>query len=259
VKTIFITGASSGIGLELARKFAARGDRVALSARRAALLEENAAAIRNAGGKAIALPADVTDASAVREAVRATETQWGPIDLAIANAGIGVANRAVDFSLEDAELTLRTNVNGMLYLFDAVIPSMVERRSGQFAGVASLAGLRGLPYSSIYSASKAAMQAFLEACRIELAPLGITVTTVNPGFVDTPMTAKNRFKMPFLMTVDRAASIIVSGLDARRRVIEFPRPTSLFMRGARLLPAFAYDRIIAPYNLRRIDLTKVRR
>lgn len=232
---------------------------MALSARRAELLEEHAAAIIGSGGQAMAVPADVTNLESVRNAVRRVQSEWGPIDLAIANAGIGVPNGAVDFSIEDAEQTLLTNVHGMLYLFDAVIPAMIERRSGQFAGVASLAGLRGLPNSSIYSASKAAMQAFLEATRIELAPYGIGVTTINPGFVETPMTAKNRFRMPFLMTVERATSIIVAGLDARRRVIEFPRPTSLFMRAARLLPAFVYDRVIAPYNLRRIDLTKVKR
>lgn len=259
MRTVFITGASSGIGLALARQMAARGDRVALSARRASLLDENAAAILRAGGKAMAVPADVSDLASVRNAVAEVEHAWGPIDMAIANAGVGIPNRALEFSIEDAEQMLKTNVYGMLYLFDAVIPSMIERRAGQFAGVASLAGLRGLPNSSIYSASKAAMQTFLEASRIELAPSGIGVTTINPGFVETPMTSKNRFRMPFLMTAERAAFIILKGLDQRKSVIDFPLPTALFMRMTRLLPSSLYDRIIAPYNLRRIDPSLIKR
>src|SRR5215217_409305 len=179
-----ITGASSGIGLELARELSRRGWELLLLARRVELIEQ----LPRSEGVAC----DVTDASAVRKAVS------GPFDLAIANAGVSIPNHAAKFSLADAEQVLRVNVLGMLYLYDAVIPSMIERRSGRFAGVASLAGLRGLPAAAPYSASKAAMQAFLEASRVELAAYGVGVTIINPGFVSTAMTAKNRFRMPFL-------------------------------------------------------------
>ena len=145
---------------------------------------------------------------------------------------------------------IRVNFLGMMYLFDAVIPSMVERRAGRFAGIASLGGLRGLPTSSVYSASKAAMQAFLEAARIELRPSGVGVTIVNPGFVATPMTEKMPF-LPFLMSADCAARIIADGLERGKRVIEFPRSTSLVMRTARLLPDALYDRMMAPTARRR--------
>ena len=141
---------------------------------------------------------------------------------------------------------IRVNVLGMMYLFDAVIPGMVERRSGQFAGIASIAGLRGLPVTSVYSASKAAMQAFLEGTRIELAPYGIAVSTVNPGFIATPMTEKNRFPMPLLMQAGEAAALIADGLERRARVIEFPRPMSLLMRTMRLVPDAIYDSLTAP-------------
>jgi short-subunit dehydrogenase len=132
----------------------------------------------------------------------------------------------------------------MINLFAAVVPSMIERREGRFAGVASLAGHRGLPTASVYSSSKAAMQAFLEASRIELAPHGVGVTIVNPGFIVTAMTARNRFRMPFLMNADRAARIIADGLERGKRVIEFPRPMSVATRFMRQLPDALYDAIM---------------
>lgn len=251
-----ITGASSGIGLELARELAKRGYALALLARRTDLLEQLARELP----RAVAIGCDVTDVASVRDAVRRAESELGgPFDLAIANAGISIPGHATKFKLDDAEQVLRVNVLGMLYLFDAVIPSMVERRAGRFVGVASVAGLRGLPVAGAYSASKAAMQSFLEASRIELAPYGVGVTIVNPGFVATAMTEKNRFRMPFLMNADRAARIIADGLERGKRVIEFPFRTSLFMRTARLLPDAVYDRMMAPMARRKIDPAKVKR
>jgi short-subunit dehydrogenase len=252
-----ITGASSGIGAALAHELARRGWTLALLARRSDLLD---ALVRELPAKSVALPCDVTDAGAVRDAVRrGEEALGGPFDLAVANAGIGVPSYAPKFKLADADLMTRVNILGMFHLFDAVIPSMVERRSGRFAGVASIAGLRGLPTSSVYSATKAAMQAFLEASRVELLPYGVGVTTVNPGFVITAMTEKNRFKMPFLMKADEAARVIADGLEHGKRVIEFPRPMSLMMRLARLLPDAVWDRATAGYARRKVDPEKAKR
>lgn len=233
-----ITGASSGIGLALARELTRRGWAVAMLARRAELLEKEASALPGAVG----IACDVGDSAAVDRAVRESETRLGgPLDLAIANAGVGIQGHASRFNLSEAEQMFRVNVLGMMYLFAAVIPSMVERRSGQFAGVASIAGLRGLPSSAVYSSSKAAMQTFLEASRIELAPHGVGVTIVNPGFIATPMTEKNRFKMPFLLQADESARIIADGIERRRRVVEFPLPMSLLMRVTRVMPGAIYD------------------
>jgi short-subunit dehydrogenase len=243
-----ITGASSGIGAEMARELARRGYAVALLARRADLLQELAKQLPNA----VAVPCDVTDEAAVMSAVRAGERALGgPFDVAIANAGVGVTGYAAK-DVSDVERMMQVNYFGMLYLFHAVIPGMIERRSGRFAGIASIAGLRGLPTSSGYSASKAAMQAFLEAVRVELAPLGIRVTTVNPGFIATPMTEKNKFRMPFLMNADKAARIIIDGIERGARVVEFPWPMSLVMRFGRLLPAAVYDRVIGGYARREV-------
>jgi short-subunit dehydrogenase len=254
-KRALITGASSGIGEGLARELARRGWELALLARRDDLLQTLAAQLP----RAVGIGCDVADKQSVRDAVRRAETELGgPIDLAIANAGVGIPTWAFEFNIDDAEQMMRVNVLGMMYLFDAVVPSMVERRAGRFAGVASIAGLRGLPSSAVYSATKSAMQTFLEASRIELAPFGVGVTIVNPGFVATPMTEKNA-RMPFLWQVDRAARYIANGLEAGKPLIEFPRPMSLLMRTARILPRALYDRMTRPYAQRKIDKTKVRR
>jgi short-subunit dehydrogenase len=246
MKRAILTGASSGIGAALARELSRRGWAVALLARRGDLLRDLAGEIDNA----VAIECDVTDNASVHDAVRKA---GGPFDLAIANAGVGMPSHATKFNIAEAEQMVRVNVLGMMYLFDAVIPSMVERRSGRFAGVASIAGLRGLPATSVYSSTKAAMQAFLEASRVDLAPYGVGVTIVNPGFIETPMTSKNRFKMPFLMKVDKAASIIADGLERGKRVIEFPLPMSLLMRFARLVPDAVYDRATSPYGRRKVS------
>lgn len=249
-----ITGASSGIGLALAQELARRGHTLALLARRVELLETLARELTSQGARAFAVPCDVTDAASVRGAVqRSQELLGGPIDLAIANAGLSIFNHASKFSLADAEEVFRVNVFGMLYLFDAVIPSMIENKGGRFAGIASVAGLRALPASAPYSASKAAMQSFLEASRVELVPHGVAVTIVNPGFVTTAMTEKNRFRMPFIMSPERAATIIADGLEKGKRVIEFPLRTSGLMRLMRLLPDALFDRMMVSYGQRRAN------
>jgi short-subunit dehydrogenase len=236
-----ITGASSGIGMALARELASRGHELALLARRTELLQGLAAELP----RAVAITCDVTDAASVEAAARtAEELLGGPIDLAIANAGVSIPVHASSFKVADAEQIIRVNVLGTIYLYGAVIPSMIARGQGRFVGIASIAGLRGIPAAGPYSASKAAMQAFLEAARVELVSQGVRVTIVNPGFVSTPMTAKNRFRMPFLMQADRAARIIADGIESGRRVVEFPRGTSLMMRMLRLFPDALYDRVM---------------
>lgn len=252
-----ITGASSGIGLELARELVGRGYRVAMLARRKELLDEQA---REMGaGRAATYGLDVRDAAAVAGAVESVIRDWGRIDLAIANAGVSLPTRADRFRLEDAVLTFRTNLEGMVNLFDPVIAHMLERGRGRFAGIASLSGFRGLPGASVYSASKAAMQAFLEASRVELAGSGVRVTIVNPGFVKTPMTEKNRFPMPFLMGAPEAARRIANGIERGKREVNFPLGTVLLTRMLRVLPNAVFDRALQPFARRKTDPGKLRR
>lgn len=254
-KRALITGASSGIGEALARELSMRGWDLALLARRADRLDKLAAEFP----RSVAIACDVRDSAAVHQAVRDAEVKLGgPFDLAIANAGIGIPSFAFEFNLADAEQMVRVNILGMFYLFDAVVPGMIERGHGRFAGVASLAGHRGLPSSSVYSATKSAMQSFLEASRIELKPLGVDVTIINPGFVATPMTEKNK-SMPFLWQAPRAAKYIADGLERGKPVIEFPLPMSLLTRSMRLMPRALFDRMTVVYAKRKIDKSKLKR
>jgi short-subunit dehydrogenase len=255
-KRAIITGASSGIGAALARELSQRGWLLALLARRGDLLD----ALKRELRESASVVCDVTDLASVRDAVRKSEELLGgPFDLAIANAGISVPTWATKFNVEDAERIMRVNVFGMFYLFDAVVPSMVERKSGRFVGIASIAGLRGLPSASVYSASKAAMQNFLEASRVELAQAGVGVTIVNPGWVDTPIIEKYKGPVPFLVSAPKAARIIADGIEAGKRTVEFPLPMSGLMRMIRVMPAAIYDRALRPYAKRKIDPAKVRR
>jgi len=252
-----ITGASSGIGAALARELSGRGWSLGLLARRNDLLDQLAGELKT---PSVALAADVTDRDAVRDAVRrGAEALGGDFDLAVANAGISVPTWSTTFNVDDAERIIRVNVLGMFYLFDATIPAMLARGSGRFAGVASIAGLRGLPSASVYSASKAAMQAFLEASRVELVQRGVGVTIINPGWVDTPIIEKYKGAVPFIVKADKAARIIADGLERGAREIEFPWPMSRLMRTMRLVPNALYDRMLRPYARRKIDPEKVRR
>jgi short-subunit dehydrogenase len=230
---VWITGASSGIGAALVRELVGRGCRVAASARRAEKLAELAA---GTPGEVMAVPADVTDRDGMMAAAEAVRERFGAIDLAILNAA-----HWGQFSVEawDTDVIRRhfdTNVIGMAHGVEAVLADMRRRRSGAIAGMASLAGYRGLPQSEAYGATKAAEINMLESLRIDLRPLGISVHTVCPGFVRTDLTAKNTFSMPFMMEADDAARRIVRGLRKGKAEIAFPLPMLLAMKVAKVVP-----------------------
>jgi NADP-dependent 3-hydroxy acid dehydrogenase YdfG len=204
-----------------------------------------AAAALAAQGTVMAIEGDVTDAARVTGAVREVEEAWGRIDLAIANAGIRGATRVPDFPLETAVALMRTNYFGMLTLFNAVLPGMVARRAGCFAGIASIAGIRCLAGGSGYGASKAAMQSFLDTTRLDVRRFGLQVVTVNPWFVRT-QADDDRIPRPMQVEPEWAAERIVRGIEAGRTQIEFPLVPSLAWKALRLLPNPIFVRIFGP-------------
>ena len=236
-----VTGASSGIGAELSRQLAAGGAKVALLGRRVDLLASVGAEIRAKGGTAHEIECDVRDPLNVKAAVAEATKELGAVDLAIANAGVGHVIPAEEFDSRLFEDIIRTNLMGTVHLVEAVLPEMLARRQGQIVGVSSLAAYRGFPQTHAYCASKAAMNTFLEGLRAEIADHGIAVTTVCPGFVRTPMTAKNRGAMPFLLDADECARRILRAARARRRVYNFPWPMATAMWIVRWLPSGLLD------------------
>jgi short-subunit dehydrogenase len=241
---VWVTGASSGIGAALVPALTARGARVAVSARRGDLLESLAAEWRRAGADILVAPVDVTNRAAVVDTVRGIEKAWGGVDVALLNAGSHKPPSGAGFDSSQFVDVMTLNYFGVLYGIEAVLPGMLRRRRGHIAGMASLAGFRGLPTAAAYGASKAALIHALESIRFDLEPRGIAVTVINPGFIRTPLTDKNRFHMPFLMEVDRAAAIIVSGLERGKKEIHFPRVFSSMLKVARVLPFPLYERIV---------------
>ncbi len=238
-----ITGASSGIGAELARQLASLGVRVGVTARREEKLRELTLEIQARGGTAIAEPADAMDIQATRNAIHRLVEQLGPVDLLVANAGIGLSTSPSRFSAESIEQMMRVNVIGAAAAIEAVLPSMLERRRGHLVGISSLAGYRGLPTVGGYSASKAALSSLFESLRVDLRTRGITVTTVHPGYVKTPMTEGSTRSQPFLMDVGPAAAVILRGIAARRREVNFPWPMAALVGLASWLPNPVYDRV----------------
>ncbi|GAB3362663.1 SDR family NAD(P)-dependent oxidoreductase [Modestobacter lapidis] len=245
---IWITGASSGIGAALARELADRGAHVAVSARRADRLAEVA------GDRMVAVQVDVTDRSATVAAGAAVRAALGGLDVAVLNAGTWS-----EFVVDpwDSQLFadhLQVNVLGAVHSLEAVVPAMLAAGRGRIVGVASVAGYRGIPGSEAYNAGKAALISLFESLRGSLAGRGIIVQTVNPGFVRTTMTERNRFPMPFRVEPAVAARAIADGIARDRAEVVFPLPMAVGMKLARLVPARAWTALTA--QLARRGLTK---
>src|SRR3954471_23229729 len=243
-----VTGASSGIGWALARALAAEHCKVGLVARRADKLAALAAEIEKAGGTVAFAPADVSERDATVAAIRDLAARLGPIDLLIANAGVGAPTVLEPFNVGDLEKMYRVNVLGVIYAIEAVLPEMLRRGRGHLAAVSSLAAYRGLPGESGYTSSKAALNNFMEGLRIQLRGRGIAVTTICPGFVRTPMTEVNQFKMPWLLEADEAARRMVGALRRKRKVYNFPWQMAVLMKITAWAPDWLVARAMRRYN-----------
>jgi len=233
----FITGASSGLGRAIALELARRGTRCVLAARRLPELEQLAAEIRAAGGRADVCELDVRDTPGLRSAMDTWDRTVGGFDLVLANAGIGLALPAAELVWEDVEEVIEVNFTAALATLIEGKNLMLPRCTGTLVGMSSLAGERGMPGAGAYAATKAGLQSFLETLEIDLRRSGLTIVDIQPGFVRTPMTDANTGKMPFLMEVERAAVLCVDGIQRGDSVISFPWQLSWLARGlVRYLP-----------------------
>ncbi len=246
-RKLFITGASSGIGCALATYYARQGAVLGLAARRGGELQALAAALLSAGASAVScFPLDVSDAAALRSAAENFIAQHGAPDIVIANAG--VSSGTLTECAEDLDVIKRIfeiNVYGMAATFSPFIASMKAQRCGRLVGIASVAGIRGLPGAEAYSASKSAAISYLESLRLEMRSCGIKVVTIAPGYIETPMTAINPYRMPFLLPVDEAARRFARAIERGSSYTVIPWQMGIVAKVLRLLPNWLYDRLFA--------------
>lgn len=239
MRSVFITGASSGIGAALARHYAAQGATLGLLARRADLLEALAGELPGAHS---IYPADVTDAGALATAARDFISHSGVPDIVIANAGVSagtLTEHAAD--LATFKRIFAVNVAGMVATFAPFVGPLRNAGRGRLVGIASVAGIRGLPGAGAYSASKAAAIAYLESLRVELRGSGVKVVTLCPGYIETPMTAVNTYPMPFMLPADEAARRMARVIDAGRSYAVVPWQMAIVAKLLRVLPDPLFD------------------
>ncbi len=242
----YITGGSSGIGQALALRYVQAGWRVALVARRASVIEDWAREQGLAGGQWAAYNADVCDTNAIVAAGHRCIAEMGLPDVVIANAGVSIGMDSAERSdIDVMAQTFATNNTGMAATFHPFVAAMVARRSGALVGVASVAGIRGLPGHGAYCASKAAAIAYCESLRGELRSSGVDVVTLVPGYVATPLTAKNPYSMPFLLSAPEFAerAFVAISKPVSYRVI--PWQMGVVSKIMRLLPNALFDRLFA--------------
>ena len=243
MRRIFITGASTGIGAALARHYAGADTEIGLFARRHDLLEKLAASLP---GRSTIYAADIADTAAVGAAAQDFLARFGAPDLVIANAGISVGTRGDELQdVDKLRRVLDVNVSGLAATLAAFAPAMRAAGTGTLCGIASVAGFRGLPGAGAYSTSKAAAITWLESLRTEMAGSGVSVVTICPGYIDTPMTQVNRYPMPFLITAEDAAARFARAIAAKRRLAVIPWQMALVSLLLRALPGWLYDRLAA--------------
>ena len=245
MEKVFITGASSGIGESLARLYAQRGAQLGLVARRADFLARVQDELAKVGDfKPAIYVCDVRDAGALKEAAADFIARFGVPDIVIANAGVsrGTLTENAD-DLQAFQDIFDTNVMGMVNTFHPFAQPMKDAGSGTLVGIASVAGFRGIPGASAYSASKAAAIKYCESLRVELRESGVSVVTICPGYIKTPMTAVNKFRMPFLIEADDAAVRFARAIDVKASFAVIPWTMGMAARVLRLVPNWLYDRV----------------
>lgn len=252
-KSAFITGAAGGIGSALAHALAGRGMEVALSDHRLDAMEQVAHKIQAEGGKVRLYPLDLCDTDNVHQTLEKADDDMDGIDLIIASAGTSDERWSGDLRWEHYRSGAAVNMDGAVATLLALLPRLCERKRGHLVGLSSLAQYRGLPGNAMYCATKAFLSTFLGSLRTDLRSVGIAVTDVRPGFVNTPMTDAASGPHPFLVDNDRAAKIIVRGIMKRRAVVAFPWQLAAIVRAGTLLPAPLYDRVVTAARNRQMN------
>lgn len=231
---VWVVGASTGIGAALAHELLARGARVALSARKREPLD--AMATKASSDAVMVLPLDVTQVDTVIAAHTAVAQAWGGVDLVLIVAGNYTPMRAFDLDTEKAKALFDVNVNGVYNVLKPVVPAFIAAGAGHIAIFSSVAGFRGLPQALAYGPSKAALINLAEGLYLDLAPKGIAIHVVNPGFVKTPLTAQNEFKMPALISPEEAATSTLRGLERGEFEIHYPKRFTRWFKVLRVVP-----------------------
>ncbi|OYT98491.1 MAG: short-chain dehydrogenase [Burkholderiales bacterium PBB1] len=239
-RVVWLVGASSGIGLATAQLLHARGAKVIVSARNAAAL----AAFEAAHADSLGIPLDATDREAMARAVQRIVARFGRLDMALYCAGHYAALRATAFDLDQMLQHDKVNYVGALYMLDAVLPVLLRQKSGHISLVASVAGYRGLPNALAYGPTKAALINLAQTLYLDLQPQGVGVSVICPGFVETPLTAQNEFKMPALIQPEEAAQEMLAGWAAGEFEIHFPKRFTRFLKALSHLGDGLYFRAI---------------
>jgi NAD(P)-dependent dehydrogenase (short-subunit alcohol dehydrogenase family) len=239
-RVVWLVGASSGIGRTVAEQLHARGARVVVSARNTLPLE----AFELAHPGSLGIPLDTADAAAMQRAVQRIVAHFGRLDMVVYCAGHYKAMRATTFDLDEAVQHNRVNYLGVLNMLDAVLPVLLKQKSGHLSWISSVVGYGGLPLGLAYGPTKAALINLAESMYMDLAPLGIGMSVINPGFVATPMTAQNTFVMPALISTDEAARQILRGWGKGEFEIHFPKRFTLWLKTLRLLPRWLYFKAV---------------
>ena len=242
-KVVIITGASGGIGSAVASQLVEENCRLGLIARNEARLKDVASAIRAVGGRVSCACADVRHSEQLSEAFGQVTGQLGPIDILIASAGLGDVDQMDPFSAAHYERLMQVNWVGLVNTIENVLPEMLARQQGHLVAISSLRAYKGLPGLAGYSATKAAVNSFMDGLRVDLRDRGISVTTICPGFVRTAMTDRKQFAKPFMMEPEEAARKIVWALRRRPKVYNFPWQAHLLMRISRRMPDWVLARL----------------
>lgn len=234
---VWIVGASTGIGAAVAKSLLARGAHVALSARSEDKLRQVA---EGAGDRALVVPLDFTETRSVEEAWQRIRGAWSRVDLVLIVAGTHKEIRAWELTEKASRELLETNLHAPINTVATVVPGLLEQGRGAIGIVASIAGYRGLPKALLYGASKAALINFSETLYLDLHPRNIGVYLINPGFVKTPLTDRNEFQMPHLISAEEAAESTIAGLESGDFEIDYPKAFTRQLQLLRHLPYRLY-------------------